>query len=110
MLPHLNFPLKKFMAQNPAKFSGQPPDIGWVVGHSYIIYGPLINRNTSIIFEGKPIMTPDAGITWRILSEYKVSVMFTAPTAIRAIKKKIRDGEFIKKYDLSHFRTQFFSG
>ena len=70
-------------------------DIGWVVGHSYIIYGPLINRNTSI-FEGKPIMTPDAGTTWRILSEYKVSVMFTAPTAIRAIKKEDPDGEFIK--------------
>ena len=85
-------------------------DFGWAVGHSYSVYGPLINRNTTIIFEGKPIMTPDAGTFWRIISEYKVSAMFTAPTAIRAIKKEDPNGEFVKKYDLSHFKKQFLAG
>jgi len=85
-------------------------DFGWAVGHSYSVYGPLINRNTTIIFEGKPIMTPDAGTFWRIISEYKVSAMFTAPTAIRAIKKEDPDGELVKKYDLSHFKKQFLAG
>ncbi|AZI69473.1 acetate--CoA ligase [Cloacibacterium normanense] len=106
----LKFSIEKIYGAKPGEVFWAASDIGWVVGHSYIIYGPLINRNTSIIFEGKPIMTPDAGTTWRILSEYKVSVMFTAPTAIRAIKKEDPDGEFIKKYDLSHFRTQFLAG
>ena len=85
-------------------------DIGWAVGHSYTIYGPLFNRNTSIIFEGKPVRTPDASTFWRIISEHKVSVMFTAPTAIRAIKKEDPNGEFIKQYDLSSLRTQFLAG
>ena len=106
----LKFSIEKIYGAKPGEVFWAASDIGWVVGHSYIIYGPLINRNTSIIYEGKPIMTPDAGTTWRILSEYKVSVMFTAPTAIRAIKKEDPDGEFIKKYDLSHFRTQFLAG
>ena len=106
----LKFSIEKIYGAKPGEVFWAASDIGWVVGHSYIIYGPLINRNTSIIFEGKPIMTPDAGTTWRILSEHKVSVMFTAPTAIRAIKKEDPDGEFIKKYDLSHFRTQFLAG
>ena len=85
-------------------------DFGWAVGHSYSVYGPLINRNTTIIFEGKPIMTPDAGTFWRIISEYKVSAMFTAPTAIRAIKKEDPNGELVKKYDLNHFKKQFLAG
>lgn len=85
-------------------------DIGWAVGHSYTIYGPLFNRNTSIIFEGKPVKTPDASTFWRIISEHKVSVMFTAPTAIRAIKKEDPNGDFIKQYDLSSLRTQFLAG
>jgi len=85
-------------------------DVGWVVGHSYIIYGPLLNRNTTIIFEGKPIRTPDASTFWRVISEHQVSVMFTAPTAIRAIKKEDPNGEFIKKYDLSCLKTQFLAG
>lgn len=85
-------------------------DLGWAVGHSYTVYGPLLNRNTTIIFEGKPIITPDAGTFWRILSEYKVSAMFTAPTAIRAIKKEDPNGELVKKYDLSHFKKQFLAG
>ena len=85
-------------------------DFGWAVGHSYSVYGPLINRNTTIIFEGKPILTPDAGTYWRIISEYKVAAMFTAPTAIRAIKKEDPNGELVKKYDLSHLKKQFLAG
>lgn len=85
-------------------------DVGWVVGHSYIVYGPLLNRNTTILFEGKPIKTPDASTFWRVISEHKVATMFTAPTAIRAIKKEDPNGEFIKKYDLSCLRTQFLAG
>ena len=85
-------------------------DMGWVVGHSYIIYGPLINRNTTVVFEGKPIKTPDASTFWRVISEHKVRTMFTAPTAIRAIKKEDPTGEFIKQYDLSCLRTQFLAG
>ena len=85
-------------------------DVGWVVGHSYIVYGPLINRNTTIIFEGKPIRTPDASTFWRVIAEHKVNVMFTAPTAIRAIKKEDPNGEFIKQYDLSSLRIQFLAG
>jgi len=85
-------------------------DMGWAVGHSYILYGPLLNRNTTIIFEGKPIKTPDASTYWRIIAEHKVRIMFTAPTAIRAIKKEDPDGNFIKKYDLSHLKIQFLAG
>ena len=85
-------------------------DVGWVVGHSYIVYGPLFNRNTTVLFEGKPIRTPDASTFWRVINEHKVNVMFTAPTAIRAIKKEDPNGEFIKKYDLSSLRIQFLAG
>ncbi len=85
-------------------------DIGWVVGHSYIIYGPLFHGNTSIMYEGKPVGTPDAGAFWRVISQHKVSAFFTAPTAFRAIKKEDPNGEFIRKYDLSHFRTLFLAG
>lgn len=85
-------------------------DVGWVVGHSFIVYGPLINRNTTIIFEGKPIKTPDASTFWRIIEEHKVNTMFTAPTAIRAIKKEDPNGDFIKKYDLTSLKTQFLAG
>jgi len=85
-------------------------DIGWAVGHSYSVYGPLINRNTTVIFEGKPIGTPDAGTFWRVIEEHKVAIMFTAPTAIRAIKKEDPDGKLVKNYDLSSLRTQFLAG
>jgi propionyl-CoA synthetase len=85
-------------------------DIGWVVGHSYIIYGPLFHGNTSIMYEGKPIGTPDAGAFWRVISQHKAAAFFTAPTAFRAIKKEDPNGEFIRKYDLSHFRTLFLAG
>ena len=85
-------------------------DVGWVVGHSFIVYGPMINRNPTVLFEGKPIKTPDSSTFWRIISEHKVAAMFTAPTAIRAIKKEDPNGDFIKKYDLSSLKTQFLAG
>ena len=85
-------------------------DVGWVVGHSYIVYGPLLKGCTTIMFEGKPVGTPDAGAFWRVISDYGVSAMFTAPTAFRAIKKDDPRGEHMKKYDLSKFRILFLAG
>jgi propionyl-CoA synthetase len=85
-------------------------DIGWVVGHSYIVYGPLLHGATSIMYEGKPVGTPDAGAFWRVISEHKAVALFTAPTAFRAIRKDDPDGEFIRKADLSNFRTLFLAG
>ncbi|MCV6630639.1 MAG: acetate--CoA ligase [Flavobacteriaceae bacterium] len=85
-------------------------DVGWVVGHSYIVYGPLLNRNTTIVFEGKPIRTPDASTFWRVISEHQVKVMFTAPTAIRAIKKEDPEGQMLKQFDMSCLKYQFLAG
>ncbi|MEM7342925.1 MAG: propionyl-CoA synthetase [Chloroflexota bacterium] len=85
-------------------------DVGWVVGHSYIVYAPLFEGCTTILFEGKPIGTPDPGVFWRIIAEHGVSTLFTAPTAFRAIKREDPNGEYIKKYDLSKFRTLFLAG
>lgn len=85
-------------------------DVGWVVGHSYIVYAPLIQGCSTILFEGKPIKTPDAGVFWRIIAEYGVKVLFTAPTAFRAIRKEDFKGDFIKKYDLSSLEALFLAG
>ncbi len=85
-------------------------DVGWVVGHSYIVYAPLIQRCTTILYEGKPIKTPDAGAFWRIISEYQVNTFFTAPTAIRAIKKEDNEGVFLKQYNLSCLKRLFLAG
>lgn len=85
-------------------------DVGWVVGHSYIVYAPLIQGCTSILFEGKPIKTPDAGTFWRIIQEHQVNVFFTAPTAFRAIKKEDPNSEYLKQYQLSTLRTIFLAG
>jgi len=85
-------------------------DVGWVVGHSYIVYGPLLHGCTTLVYEGKPVGTPDPGAFWRVISEYGVSVMFTAPTAFRAIKREDPNAEYLKKYDLSHFRALFLAG
>lgn len=85
-------------------------DIGWVVGHSYIVYGPLFHGATSIMYEGKPVGTPDAGAFWRVISEHKAVAFFTAPTAFRAIRKEDPEGKFIRQYDLSKFRTLFLAG
>jgi propionyl-CoA synthetase len=85
-------------------------DLGWAVGHSYIVYGPLLQGTTSVLYEGKPVGTPDAGAFWRVIAQHKVSILFTAPTALRAIRKEDADGEFLKKYDLSHFEALFLAG
>ena len=74
-------------------------DIGWVVGHSYIVYAPLLNGNTTILFEGKPVGTPDAGVFWRVISDHEVKVLFTAPTAFRAIKREDHEGKLVKAYE-----------
>ena len=85
-------------------------DIGWIVGHSYIVYAPLFKGCTTVLFEGKPVGTPDAGAFWKIISDYKVKSLFTAPTAFRAIKKEDPDGKFFSKYDLSSFKSLFLAG
>ncbi len=85
-------------------------DVGWVVGHSYICYGPLLHGATTVVYEGKPVGTPDAGAFWRMISEHKISALFTAPTAFRAIKKEDPNGQLIGKYDLSCLRTLFLAG
>ncbi|MGS4887813.1 propionyl-CoA synthetase [Roseibium sp. MB-4] len=85
-------------------------DVGWVVGHSYIAYAPLLHGCTTIVFEGKPVGTPDAGTFWRVISEHSVASLFTAPTAFRAIRKEDPNGELIKKYDLSTYRSLFLAG
>ena len=85
-------------------------DVGWVVGHSYIVYAPLFNGNTTVLYEGKPVGTPDAGAFWRVIADHKVAAMFTAPTAFRAIKKEDPSGKLIGDYDLSNFRTLFLAG
>jgi propionyl-CoA synthetase len=85
-------------------------DVGWVVGHSYIVYAPLIHGCTTILYEGKPVMTPDAGAYWRVISEYGVKALFSAPTAFRAIKKEDPDGALVAKYDLSSLKIIFAAG
>ncbi len=106
----LKFSMKYVYGINEGDTFWAASDVGWVVGHSFIVYGPLLNRNTTILFEGKPIKTPDASTFWRVISEHQVKVMFTAPTAIRAIKKEDPDGKFIEKYDLSSLKYQFLAG
>ncbi|WP_376956747.1 propionyl-CoA synthetase [Azospirillum sp. A26] len=85
-------------------------DVGWVVGHSYIVYAPLLTGCTTVVFEGKPVGTPDPGTFWRVIEQHKVGTLFTAPTAFRAIKREDPDANYLKKYDLSHFRALFLAG
>ncbi len=85
-------------------------DVGWVVGHSYIVYGPLLHGCATLMYEGKPVGTPDAGAFWRVISEHKVNILFTAPTAFRAIKREDPEGALIKNYDLSSFKSLFLAG
>ncbi len=106
----LKWTMKNIYGAEPGDVYWAASDLGWVVGHSYIVYGPLFNGNTTILFEGKPVGTPDAGVFWRVISQHKVNVLFTAPTAFRAIKKEDPQGTFIKEYDLSSFRTLFLAG
>ena len=85
-------------------------DVGWVVGHSYICYGPLLAGCTTMVFEGKPVGTPDAGTFWRVIEEHNVKVLFTAPTALRAIKREDPEALHVKKYDLSGLQSLFLAG
>jgi propionyl-CoA synthetase len=106
----LHWSMKNHYGVEPGEVFWAASDIGWVVGHSYIVYAPLFAGCTSILYEGKPIGTPDAGAYWRVIAEHKCVAMFTAPTAFRAIKKEDPAGKFFASYDLSNFRTLFLAG
>jgi propionyl-CoA synthetase len=106
----LNWTMKNIYDVDPGEVFWAASDVGWVVGHSYICYAPLITGNTTIVFEGKPVGTPDAGTFWRVIQEHDVKALFTAPTAFRAIKREDPQGALIKDYDLSGFRTLFLAG
>ncbi len=106
----LHWTMKNIYGVEPGEVYWAASDIGWVVGHSYIIYGPLLHGNTTVLYEGKPIGTPDAGAFWRVAAEHSVATMFTAPTAFRAIKQKDPNGELIGEYDLSKLRALFLAG
>ncbi len=106
----LKWSMSAMYGVKPGEVYWAASDVGWVVGHSYIVYAPLLHGCTTILFEGKPVGTPDAGTFWRVIEEHKAVCLFTAPTAFRAIKKEDPKGEFVKKHDLSHFRTLFLAG
>ena len=106
----LNWTMSRIYGVKPGEVYWTASDIGWVVGHSYIVYGPLIHGCTTVLFEGKPVGTPDAGVFWRVISQHNVVCLFTAPTAFRTIKREDPRGELIRNYELSKFRTLFLAG
>lgn len=106
----LNWTMKGLYDVNPGEVFWAASDVGWVVGHSYIVYAPLFAGCTTLLYEGKPVGTPDAGAFWRVIAEHGVVALFTAPTAFRAIRQQDPDGAMIDKYDLSRFRTLFLAG
>ena len=106
----LNWTMKNVYNVDPGDVWWAASDVGWVVGHSYICYGPLIHGNTTIVFEGKPVGTPDAGTFWRVIEQHKVRSFFTAPTAFRAVKREDPKGELLKDYDLSCLDQIFLAG
>ncbi len=106
----LKWSMKNIYNVDPGEVYWAASDVGWVVGHSYICYAPLLHGCTTIVYEGKPVGTPDAGAFWRVIAEHKVPVMFTAPTAFRAIRQQDPEAEMLQKYDLSHFRALFLAG
>lgn len=106
----LNWSMKNIYNVDPGDTFWAASDVGWVVGHSYICYAPLVHGNTTIVFEGKPVGTPDAGTFWRVISDHKVRSFFTAPTAFRAVKRDDPKGEFVKKYDISCLRAIYLAG
>ena len=106
----LKFSMDHFYDAKSGEVFWAASDVGWVVGHSYIVYGPLLQGCTTVLYEGKPIRTPDAAAFWRVISEHAVNVMFTAPTAIRAIKKEDHEGDGIRRYDLSSLKYLFLAG
>jgi propionyl-CoA synthetase len=106
----LKWTMKHIYNIGPGDVYWAASDVGWVVGHSYIVYGPLFMGATTVLYEGKPVGTPDPGAFWRVISQHNVKALFTAPTAIRAIKREDAKGEFLKKYDISKFETLFLAG
>ena len=106
----LKWSMKNVYGVEPGEVYWAASDVGWVVGHSYIVYAPLLHGCTTVLYEGKPVGTPDPGAFWRVISQHRVAAMFTAPTAFRAIKKEDPNGEHIKRHDLSGFRTLFLAG
>ncbi|MFZ3034753.1 MAG: propionyl-CoA synthetase [Parvibaculum sp.] len=106
----LKWSMKNIYGMNPGEVFWAASDVGWVVGHSYIVYGPLLHCCTTILFEGKPVGTPDAGIFWRVIADHGVKALFTAPTAFRAIKKEDTKAELVKDYDLSQYEMLFLAG
>ena len=102
--------MRNIYGVHPGEVYWAASDVGWVVGHSYICYGPLLNGNTTVVYEGKPVGTPDPGAFWRVISQHDVKVLFTAPTAFRAIRKEDPEGAHLKRYDLSRFRALFLAG
>ncbi len=106
----MHWSMKHVYAMEPGEVFWAASDVGWVVGHSYIVYAPLLYGCTTLIYEGKPVGTPDAGAFWRVISEHGVSVMFTAPTAFRAIKRVDSKAEHLQRYDMSGFRALFLAG
>ena len=106
----LEWTMKNVYDVEPGEVYWAASDVGWVVGHSYIVYAPLLHGCTTVLYEGKPIGTPDAGAFWRVIAEHGVTTLFTAPTAFRAIRQQDPDGRLIGEYDLSGFRTLFLAG
>jgi propionyl-CoA synthetase len=106
----LKWSMKNVYNVEPGEVYWAASDLGWAVGHSYIVYGPLLHGNTTILYEGKPVGTPDPGAFWRVISQHHVCVLFTAPTAFRAIKREDYSGEYLRQYDLKDFRTLFLAG
>jgi propionyl-CoA synthetase len=106
----LKWTMDNLYGVKPAETFWTASDIGWVVGHSYIVYAPLLHGCTSVLYEGKPIGTPDAGAFWRVIEEYRVAAFFTAPTAFRAVRREDPDGAFFKKYSTASLRTLFLAG
>ncbi|MFD1508398.1 propionyl-CoA synthetase [Lacimonas salitolerans] len=106
----LNWSMKHIYNVDPGEVFWAASDVGWVVGHSYICYAPLIHGNTTVVFEGKPVGTPDAGTFWRVIADHDVKSFFTAPTAFRAVKREDPQGDFIRKYDLSGLRAVYLAG
>ncbi len=106
----LKWSMKNIYGVEPGEVFWAASDVGWVVGHSYIVYAPLFAGNTTVMFEGKPVGTPDPGTFWRVIADHGVAALFTAPTAFRAIKKEDPDAEHLKKHSLSKFKTLFLAG
>jgi len=106
----LHWSMKNIYGVAPGDVFWSASDVGWVVGHSYIVYAPLLMGCTTVLYEGKPVGTPDAGAFWRVIEQHKVKILFTAPTAFRAIKKEDPNGDYCRKYDLSSFKCLFLAG